>query len=235
MKNKFIGAQNSVPKLFCTVVLSGFLVACGGGGGDGTDEGTTADLSTATDGESTLGDLGLDDGGTNGTDDGSDLVDADINNNGIPDKDEPCKGKDGTDSNSSNEAWNDNCYIQQLDAANPDRSPFFFSYYTMGIQRVLFCQGHGGDAETIEAFADGDFRNNTHNAVREFQVAQGLTEDGIVGMETWGRLQELVELDAAGNSARIDEASNDEYHAFGVRADAATVVTQNFSLSLIHI
>lgn len=36
--------------------------------------------------------------------------------------------------------------------------------------------------------ADGDFGTNTYNAVKKFQKAKGLTQDGIVGKNTWKKL-----------------------------------------------
>ena len=38
--------------------------------------------------------------------------------------------------------------------------------------------------------ADGDFGNETLNAVKAFQKANGLTADGVIGAKTWEKLQE---------------------------------------------
>ena len=38
--------------------------------------------------------------------------------------------------------------------------------------------------------ADGDFGNETLNAVKAFQKANGLTADGVIGAKTWAKLQE---------------------------------------------
>jgi peptidoglycan hydrolase-like protein with peptidoglycan-binding domain len=47
--------------------------------------------------------------------------------------------------------------------------------------------------ELIEAgfkvFADGDFGDNTQEAVMAFQTRHGLNADGVVGTQTWGVLR----------------------------------------------
>ncbi len=103
----------------------------------------------------------------------------------------PCNGHGGSDPNSSNANWDDNCFVSATNS-------FKVSSYTRGIQRILYCRGHGGDATSIEAFADGDFGTLTKDAVEEFQTAEGLAPDGVVGEDTWGRLQAVLELLSTG-------------------------------------
>lgn len=224
MKIKLNGALDGAPKLFTAIMLSALLVACGGGtAGDETDAGTATAGTAGTD-----GDLGGDDDGFsdldlggdtdgNGLDtDGDGLID-DTDGNGISDADEllVCKGLGGSDPGSSNAEWNDNCYIQldiDTDTSEVDRSPFYYSTYSQGIQRVLYCRGHGGVVDSIDAFADGFFGPNTDTAVRAFQKAEGITVDGIVGEETWGAMQALVDDSAL----YIFEDSDAAYSAYGV-------------------
>lgn len=51
--------------------------------------------------------------------------------------------------------------------------------------------------------ADGDFGNNTYNAVVQFQMKNGLYVDGEAGPDTLGKMQELVK----GNSAPKEDTS----------------------------
>ncbi len=90
------------------------------------------------------------------------------------------------DVDSSNESWIDNCQLQRF-------GTFATSSYTQGVQRILFCQGEGGNS-TVEAFADGIYGPGTETSVRNFQTVNGLTVDGVVGPETWGALFETLNL-----------------------------------------
>lgn len=74
------------------------------------------------------------------------------------------------------------------------------SSYTKGVQRILFCLGYHPENQTsINGFADGIFGPNTKAAVEDFQAEPALGDiiavDGIIGPETWGKLQDIVELD----------------------------------------
>jgi len=241
MKIKFISALDNATKLFCTLLLSAFLVACGGGGsGDGTDDGMTDGTGTLDSGDNGgLGDLDLDPDSNGSTDttagdidplltdlNGDGIVDAndiDDDGNGIPNVDEGdvCKGLGGSDPGSNNAEWDDNCWLQEDIApgsAEVVKSPFYYSTYVKGAQRVLYCQGHGGVADSTEAFADGFFGPNTDTAVRDFQRAEELIVDGIVGEETWGRMQELVDTADTSTLTMIVNASDEDYDAFGVSA-----------------
>jgi len=251
MKIKFTSALNHAPKLFYTVVLSAFLVACGGGGsGDETDSTAgTADSGADTgNGESTFGDFGDDNtAGTNntagttgvestaggGTTGGADIVDpltVDTDGDGTPDVDEACKGQPGEDpgfGSETNGFWVDNCWLRadiNPDTPELDQSPFYHSTYTKGIQRIVYCRGHAGVVDSADKFADGYFGIDTDTAVREFQTAEGITPDGIVGPRTWTALQRnVIPDDRDDTSTFIEDASNldFDYHVYGVKAPVA--------------
>jgi len=213
MKCNANGALSGVSKLLTASALSALLVACGGG--------TTDSQGLLTDGGETDAGLGLDAGETDfgNTDDGfvNGLPDADMD--GIPDQDEglPCKGRGGSDPGSTNAEWSDNCHIEYTinnTQEEPDRGPFYESTYAKGIQYILYCREEAG-ANTQDAWSDGKYGPNTQAAVIAFQNAEGLTADGIVGPQTWNRMQALVDTDATYIS------TNGNYDAYGVAQVAA--------------
>jgi len=132
-----------------------------------------------------------------------------------------CSGRGGSDPGSTNAAWNDNCTIEydvDRDIEAVIRGPFYHTTYVKGIQRIVACQEHAGADANVEAFADGFYGINSRNAVIEFQKAEGLVADGIVGPITWGKLQEQVE-----DPALITADSDADYNAYGIaRNDAAS-------------
>jgi len=99
-----------------------------------------------------------------------------------------CGATRGTDNNSSNVTWDDNCFVFQ-------NGEFASSLYTVGIQRVVFCEGFDDRDETTDYrdFADGIYGPNTENAVRNFQRDEVIADDGIVGNQTWGRLEDRLD------------------------------------------
>lgn len=226
------------PKLLTVSMLSLILVACGGGssGSGSLDAGSldvdgTTDIGDALDGNGSLDSFGLDSGESEGESDdgfvaGGGGIDSD--GNGISDENENaiCKGLPGTDEDSNTATWDDNCEMRAfLDVRSPEvgdvRTPFYNSTYSEGIQRVLFCSGAGGVAETTAAFADGFFGPNTGEAVLAFQREEGLAADGIVGPNTWSRLQAKVEDNAVflGN----EDNTGGNFDVFGVLPSATGI------------
>ena len=68
----------------------------------------------------------------------------------------------------------------------PEQSTSGYSNYTYGIQSMMRCFSEG----TFKAVGslDGIFGANTESAVEIYQNTRGLSPDGIVGPNTWGRL-----------------------------------------------
>lgn len=105
----------------------------------------------------------------------------------------PC-GSDtiGTDNNSSNNNWGDNCEVKRSSKGGQ----FADSSFSIGIQRVLFCKGFAEASETdYTVFADGEFGPKSEAALIRFQQSiPGFDDDGIVGPLTWVALQNQIEL-----------------------------------------
>lgn len=153
--------------------------------GDGiTDDGEDTD----GDGVANLTEIlnGTDPAVADNTDDGNNTPDT-------PNAD-PC-----TDFNSDTPEWGDNCWLQE-------DGTYANSSYTKGVQRILWCQGFDNDQD-LNTFADGIFGPNTDQAVRDFQTANSIRVDGIVGPETWGTL--FSKLTLISNDGTFDVHSID--------------------------
>ena len=211
-----VGRSTSQYLLIAT--MTSLLVACGGGG-SGDTSGPFPDLDSDNDGTINSEDddddndliLDVDDNFTDrdgdGFDDTSGLTEAEANppidpivpgdtdGDGFTDVTEatPCGGESGTDNNSSNNAWNDNCLVER----SVSGGQFADSLFSVGIQRVLYCEGFG-TGDSYVNFADGEYGPGSESAMQEFQRREGLTDDGIVGPQTWARLQDQLELLNAG-------------------------------------
>lgn len=157
----------------------------------------------------------------------TDPIDSDSDDDGVSDGVEVDQGSDPldvadsgepaddecTDFNSSNPEWVDNCQLRRF-------GTFARSTYTQGVQRILWCQGFDGGVADINAFADGAFGPQTDELVRDFQAANNLTVDGIVGPNTWTALFEKLSLINIG-------IAFDEHSIDGCNADVVQFY-QNF-------
>ncbi len=95
-------------------------------------------------------------------------------------------GTRGTDPDSRDAPWMNNCYIQRDEA-------FVDSSYAQGIQRITWCLGYD-DTDSMSDFADGSYGPRSEAAVEAFQTVNDITVDGIVGPETWDKLEHSLEL-----------------------------------------
>jgi len=84
---------------------------------------------------------------------------------------------------SANALWRDNTTISRRQGAN--------STYAMAIQRIVYCLSHADVTAdtTLTQFSDGIYGPNTEAAVENYQEANGLVVDGIVGRQTWSELR----------------------------------------------
>jgi len=164
------------PARWCAVaMLSATLVACGGGSGDDPIDGDIGGDEVPDIGGEEVPVIGGEETPVTGGEEpgGPDTGSAD-----------GCEGLSGVDPNSSNEDWSDNCRIQ-VDGEHAR------SLYAQGIQRIVWCRGFTAN-QSIGVFADGIFGPNSRDQVTEFQRAQNIDDDGIVGPETWGALQDVL-------------------------------------------
>lgn len=208
--------------------MTGVLVGCGSSSGD-TDADADVDTDTDTVTEVPLGEQDFDsdlipnsededaDGdGLNdftednfvdldgdGLDDFSLLTEADIEAGTVFEvsAEHPCGSQGGTDNNSSNDEWSDNCVVRR---STTSAGQFADSLFSVGIQRVLYCAGfaetsdYAGDNDYTD-FADGEYGPASEAAAIRFQEEELLVSDGIVGRQTWARLRERVELLSLGS------------------------------------
>ncbi len=186
---------------FAAIALSATLVACGGGSGD-------TDSDVDADGVPLIG------GGIDPTD--SDVGETiDFEEDNVIDLTDTfadgCEGGSGTDIDSSTSRWDDNCRLQV-------GGEHQISSYTQGVQRIVFCRNPDSDIANIGAFADGNFGPMTREEVRRFQTAEGIGADGIVGPETWGALQDVLEL------LGVNEDDGSDAHGVALPGNCANVV-----------
>jgi len=245
MKRLTAVTGKSFTRYLIIAAFTGLLVGCGGGSGDTTDD-PDFDLGDPFDPDDVDGDgipnaqdidfdpadldgdgiLNIDDDDVDG--DGiineldEDFVAGDADGDGFtdPSASDPCGSERGIDSNSSNADWGDNCHIER----SITTGQFADSLYSAGIQRVVYCSGFGDGAD-FAAFADGEYGPASEAATQEFQSANGLTPDGIVGAQTWGVLQDSISLLTAG-TAGADGVAFDEYGFSTGRCAGSTLFFQ---------
>lgn len=69
---------------------------------------------------------------------------------------------------------------------------------TGALQRFLLCYNTGTRQYILAAGgADGYYGSGTYNAVYSFQTSEGITHDGTVGGQTWGRICSCLSLNSS--------------------------------------
>ena len=245
MKRRHTGRH--VARLLLVGAMSAGLAACGGGGGDDDpidvfdptpDDRDGDGIPNAEDPDFDASDLDGDGIQNNRDDDidGDGLLneeDDDIDGDGLlneedsdadgdgfeePTAGSACGSASGTDADSSNNEWNDNCTVSRT-------NQFADSLYSAGIQRIVFCAAEGQAAATgadIDAFVDGEFGPGTEEAVIAYQAANTLGNDGVVGPQTWASLQDDLEL-SQNATFEGDGPFFDAYEVAGDRCDGTVL------------
>lgn len=232
-----VGRKSS--QFLLITAMTSLLVACGGGGagdGDGDSDTTEPFPDLDSDNDGTLnsvdddddGDLILDvednfiDRDNDGFDDISGFTNEELNPTLTPDVPgdndgdgfidvtdaSPCGGETGQDNSSINNIWNDNCAVRRSTV----NGQFADSLFSVGIQRVVYCEGFGAGASYTN-FADGEFGPGSEAALQEFQRRESLVDDGAVGPQTWANLQGQIEL--LGDPGQFDVTSGFGIDTYG--------------------
>ncbi len=144
---------------------------------------------------------GVEDGDEDSDGDGSSNANEVINGTDpiVADVTQPPPPDQCDDAISADDEWTNNCVLRRF-------GTFARSSYVQGVQRILFCQGHGQGSSSILAFSDGIFGPNTQQAVRDFQTSTNLDPDGIVGMDTWNALFNTLSLIGSTSTSQGFEA-----------------------------
>ena len=211
------------------VALSATMAACGGSSG-------TTGTETTTDSQGGFDLGGLSDFDLDGVSDfddfdadGDGILDSednfvDLNNDGFDDLNgntefsefenvsfaSACGNESGSVASGEDADWDDNCFIRR----SIDGGEFADSLYSVGIQRIIFCSGFDGDTGlTLTQFADGEYGPASEAALQDFQASfpNPLAADGIVGSNTWAKLQDAIVRLEIGESLPGSSVALDPY------------------------